>query len=124
MMSDHSMDNDWEKPYEEDGVTLGPEDALRREIAKSKALKVEKLRLKDALEKLQAENDVLAKTNQSLEQKLNAMGDQSDARNNSGKPQDYSTLQASNASTRGWSIFLLLFNLVAVGILLIFLLKQ
>ena len=58
------MGDDWEKPYEDDGVTLGPEDALRREIEKSKTLKVEKLQLKDAIEKLKAENDALLKTNQ------------------------------------------------------------
>ena len=45
------MDENWKKPYEEDGVTLGPEDALRREIEKSKVLKVEKLQLKDSLGK-------------------------------------------------------------------------
>ena len=55
------MDDDWGKPYEDDGVTLGPEDALRREIEKSKTLKVEKLQLKDAIEKLEAENDALSK---------------------------------------------------------------
>ena len=25
------MEDNWENPYEEDGVTLGPEEALRRE---------------------------------------------------------------------------------------------
>ena len=30
------MIDDWEKPYEDDGVTLGPQDALCREIEKSK----------------------------------------------------------------------------------------
>ena len=35
------MENNWEKPYEDNGVTLGPEDALRREIEKTKTLKIE-----------------------------------------------------------------------------------
>ena len=64
------MGDDWEKPYEDDGLTLGPENALNREIQKSKTLKVEKLQLKDTIEKLKAENDALLKTNQSLNQKL------------------------------------------------------
>jgi len=44
------MKDDWENPYEEDGVTLGPEEALLRETEKTKALKVEKLQLKDTIE--------------------------------------------------------------------------
>ena len=39
------MEDNWENPYEEDGVTLGPEEALLRETEKTKALKVEKLQL-------------------------------------------------------------------------------
>jgi len=48
------MEDNWENPYEEDGVTLGPEEALLRETEKTKALKVEKLQLKDTIEKLQS----------------------------------------------------------------------
>ena len=32
------MENNWEESYEEDGVTLGPEEALLRETEKTKAL--------------------------------------------------------------------------------------
>ncbi|MDP7058827.1 MAG: hypothetical protein QF434_10660 [Nitrospinaceae bacterium] len=119
-MSDQSMDENWKKPYEEDGVTLGPEDALRREIEKSKVLKVEKLQLKDSLEKLQAENKVLARTNQSLEKKLNSLTDPSEA----DPPQDNFASQADKTLPGKWALFLLIFNITAVGILLVYLLKQ
>ena len=118
------MVDDWGKPYEDDSLTLGPEDALLREIEKSKALKVEKLQLKDAIEKLEAENDALAKTNQSLEQKLNSMTGQL-AKGGNSDPVPYpSIFQAAQVPSMGWPIFLLIFNLAAAGILLIFLLKQ
>ena len=41
------MTDEWQDISEDDGITLGPEEALAREIAKSKALKVERLQLKD-----------------------------------------------------------------------------
>ena len=118
------MVDDWEKPYEDDGVTLGPQDALRRETEKSKTLKVEKLQLKDAIEKLEAENDALSKTNQSLEQKLNSLTDQPAWGGNSDPVQCSPILQTTQATSMGWPFFLLVFNLAAAGILLIFLLKQ
>ena len=117
------MGDDWEKPYEDDGVSLGPEDALRLEIAKSKTLKVEKLQLKDDIEKLKAENDALFKTNQFLEKKLNSFTDQS-AKDSNSDPDQYSpTFQATQTPNMRWPIFLLVFNLAAAGILLIFLIK-
>jgi len=118
------MSDDWEKPYEDEGVTLGPEDALRQEIEKSKTLKVEKLQLKDTIEKLEAENDALSKTNQSLEQKLNSLTGQSAEGGNSDPVQYSPIFQAAQAPSMGWPVFLLVFNLAAAGILLIFLLKQ
>ena len=118
------MGDDWKKPYEDDGVTLGPEDALHREIEKSKTLKVEKLQLKDAIEKLKAENDALLKTNQFLEQKLNSFNNQS-AKGGNSDPDRYSPIfQAAQTPSMRWPISLLIFNLAAAGILLIFLLKQ
>ena len=118
------MGDDWKKPYEDDGVTLGPEDALRREIEKSKTLKVEKLQLKDAIEKLKAENDALLETNRSLEQKLNSFNDQSAEGGNSDPARHSPVFQAAQTPSMRWTIFLLIFNLAAAGILLIFLLKQ
>ncbi len=51
------MDDDqkWEDPLENDGLTLGPEEALQREIEKSKSLKVDRLQLKDEIEQIKAQ---------------------------------------------------------------------
>ena len=119
------MIDDWKKPYEDDGVTLGPGDALHRETEKSKTLKVEKLQLKNAIEKLKAENNALSKTNQSMEQKLKSLADQSTENGNS-DPDRYSPIfqAATQIPSIRWPIFLLVFNLAAAGILLIFLLKN
>ena len=64
------MNEPWEEPKEEDGLTLGPEEALQREIEKSKTLKVDRLRLRDEIEKLKTEKYVLAKKNQQLIDRL------------------------------------------------------
>ena len=118
------MADDWKKPYEEDGVTLGPQDALRREIEKTKTMKVEKLQFENTIEKLKAKNDALSKANQSLEQKLNSLTDQSAEDANSDPVQDSPAFQAAQTPSMRWLLFLLVFNLVAAGILLIFLIKQ
>jgi hypothetical protein len=54
----------------ENGITLGPEEALLREIEKNKALKVEKLGLKNEIEKLRLENSNLSKENRNLNHKI------------------------------------------------------
>ena len=64
------MNELWEEPKEEDGLTLGPEEALQREIEKSKTLKVDRLRLRDEIEKLKTEKYDLAKKNQQLIDRL------------------------------------------------------
>ena len=55
------MDNDenWKEPLEENGLTLGPEESLQREIEKSKSLKVDRLRLKDEIEQLKSSAQTL-----------------------------------------------------------------
>ena len=45
--------SEWSKSIE-DGITLGPEEMLLREIEKNKALKVDKLRLKSLVETLRS----------------------------------------------------------------------
>ena len=60
------MADEWQDISEDDGITLGPEEALEREIAKSKSLKVERLRLKDQVERLTAENQTLHKENEAF----------------------------------------------------------
>ncbi|KMP10558.1 hypothetical protein UR09_05860 [Candidatus Nitromaritima sp. SCGC AAA799-A02] len=107
------MENDWKEPYEDDGVTLGPEEALRREIEKTKALKVERLKLNDTIEKLRTENEALAQSRRSLEEKIQSLTGGTDA-----------DPSGPRIPTAGWAFFLLAFNLAAVGILLFFLLKQ
>ena len=60
------MTEEWQDIPEDDGITLGPEEALEREIAKSKALKVERLQLKDQVERLTAQNRALRDDNEAL----------------------------------------------------------
>jgi hypothetical protein len=98
-------DEEWKDPFEENGVTLGPEEALRREIEKSKSLKVERLKLRDEIEKLRAEN---ARLNQEIENQIQ-------------RPDP--NPQASSPPRR-WSLFLLIFNLCALGTLLYFILQK
>jgi cell division protein FtsB len=60
----------WKEPMEEDGLTLGPEEALQKEIEKSKTLKVDRLRLRDEIEKLKSEKSNLSQKNQKLKDRL------------------------------------------------------
>ena len=105
------MKDDWENPYEEDGVTLGPEEALLRETEKTKALKVEKLQLKDTIEKLRNKNNALANVNNSLEQKLRSLTEQSSSS---------IRLETDQTHTLRWAYLLLIFNLTALIILILF----
>jgi len=109
------MEDNWENPYEEDGVTLGPEEALLRETEKTKALKVEKLQLKDTIEKLQSKNNALANVNNSLEQKLRSLTEQSSSSIH---------LETDQTHTLKWAYLLLIFNLTALIILILFHIKQ
>ena len=108
------MEDNWENPYEEDGVTLGPEEALLKETEKTKALKVEKLQLKDTIEKLQSKNDTLVNVNNSLEQKLISLTEQSSSNIH---------LETDQTHTLKWAYLLLIFNLTALMILILFHLK-
>lgn len=67
------MNELWEEPKEDDGLTLGPEEALQREIEKSKTLKVDRLRLRDEIEKLKTEKADLTQKNQRLREKVKAL---------------------------------------------------
>jgi hypothetical protein len=66
----------WEEPPEDHGLTLGPEETLQREIEKSKSLKVDRLRLKDEIEKLKEQKENLQEKNRQLHQRINVLSDE------------------------------------------------
>jgi len=113
-----SDEDEWKEPYEDTGITLGPEEILRREIEKSKNLKVERLQLKDEIEKLRAENAHLTQKNQALTEEIKTARADSRKTTASLQPQPL-----PDPSPR-WSLFLLIFNSCALGILLYFLLQK
>ena len=96
------MSEHWEEPPEEDGLTLGPEEALQREIEKSKTLKVDRLHLRDEIEKLKAETTDLAQKNHLLKERLSALGDPS------------SEPEKTSALSRKALIFALLFSFLGL----------
>lgn len=69
-------DEKWEQPLEENGLTLGPEETLQREIEKSKSLKVDRLRLKDEIEQLKAQKEDLKEKNRQLHERIKALGNE------------------------------------------------
>lgn len=66
----------WEEPLEDNGLTLGPEETLQREIEKSKSLKVDRLRLKDEIEKLKEQKENLQEKNRQLHKRVNALSNE------------------------------------------------
>ena len=66
-------DKEWEEPPEENGLTLGPEEYLQREIEKSKSLKVDRLRLRDEIEQLKQQKEELKEKNRQLHERINAL---------------------------------------------------
>jgi hypothetical protein len=66
----------WEEPLEDDGLTLGPEETLQREIEKSKSLKVDRLRLRDEIEKLKEQKENLQEKNRQLHKRISALSDE------------------------------------------------
>ncbi len=71
-----SNDEKWEDPLEDDGLTLGPEESLLREIEKSKSLKVDRLRLKDDIEQLKAQKEDLKEKNRQLHERIKELSKQ------------------------------------------------
>ena len=66
----------WEEPLEDNGLTLGPEETLQREIEKSKSLKIDRLRLKDEIEKLKEQKENLQEKNRQLHKRVNALSNE------------------------------------------------
>ncbi|CCQ89297.1 hypothetical protein NITGR_1010012 [Nitrospina gracilis 3/211] len=114
------MTEDWDDPPESEGITRGPEEALEREIARSKALKVERLQLRDQVATLQKEVEQLTAENRSLQDTLAQTGT---AIRNPAAP-DPKARTPRPMVPRSWAWSLLIFNLLALGILLIFLLGR
>jgi hypothetical protein len=113
-----SGEDEWEETFDEDGVTLGPEEILNREIQKSKNLKVERLQLKDEIEKLRAENIHLTQKIQALTEETKAPLSASQKDEAPLQPQSFSRLSPK------WFLFLLIFNSSALAILLYFLFQK
>ena len=65
-----SEQNEWDNQQEE-GITLGPEEALHKEIEKNKTLKVEKLQLQNEISELKSENSRLSRENRKLGFRVN-----------------------------------------------------
>jgi hypothetical protein len=109
------MAENWKEPLDDDGLTLGPEEALEREIARSKALKVERLQLRDRVEKLETRV-------QSLENKKAALEAQLE-QNSNGFPQAAPPPHSQKPPSfpAGWTLFLWIFNMIALGFLTYFL---
>ena len=66
-------DEKWEEPIEDNGLTLGPEEKLQREIEKSKSLKVDRLRLNDEIEQLKEQKKNMQEKNRQLNKRINAL---------------------------------------------------
>ena len=66
-------DKKWEEPLEDNGLTLGPEEKLQREIEKSKSLKVDRLRLNDEIEQLKEQKNNLQEKNRQLNEIINSL---------------------------------------------------
>ncbi|VAX29385.1 hypothetical protein MNBD_NITROSPINAE05-1099 [hydrothermal vent metagenome] len=111
-------DDDWEDTFDENGITLGPEEILHREIQKSKNLKVERLQLKDEVEKLRAENIHLTQKIQALTEEAKAPLSSAQKDEAPLQPQPFSGLSPK------WFLFLLIFNSSALAILLYFLFQK
>ncbi|MBT5470780.1 MAG: hypothetical protein HOK41_09270 [Nitrospina sp.] len=69
-------DENWEDPLDDNGLTLGPEESLQREIEKSKSLKVDRLRLRDEIDQLKAQKEELKEKNRQLHERVNALSNE------------------------------------------------
>ena len=120
------MSNEWENNFEEDGITLGPEEALRREIQKSKSLKVDKLQLRSQVEKLQTEvRDLTEKILLQEQEKTRNERPDSPAQNLSTQNKVIVSASADGGHIpQGWVLFILIFNIAAIGLLLYFQLQK
>ena len=68
------MSENMDSDYEPEGLTLGPEERLEREIARIKALKVERLQLRDRVARLESQVAGLVRENELLKERLGQSG--------------------------------------------------
>jgi hypothetical protein len=94
------MNELWKEPMEEDGLTLGPEEALQKEIEKSKTLKADRLRLRDEIEKLKSEKSDLSQKNQKLKDRLTKL--------------ENSTSEKTSSSSTNSLVFTMVFGFLAI----------
>ena len=113
MMAFMSKDGTFEKPLEDAGITLGPEEALAREIAKSKSLKVERLRHRDTIQKLEQKNAALSQKNRQLEEKISHLNDTGSKKSPSTQEP---TPQPQNAQTQ-WLFILAILEALVILVL-------
>ena len=120
------MDGEWDDQFEEDGITLGPEEALQREIEKSKSLKLDRLQLRNQVEKLQAEVRDLTVKVRMQEQEIARNARQSPTAEALSAENIISRSAPANGSQirRGLVLFILIFNISAIGALLYFQLQK
>ena len=111
------MSEEWQDTREEDGITLGPEQALEREISKSKALKVERLQLRDQVDRLTVQNHALRNENEALKKNRTVHSSEN-------SPEDAGARNGGFFLPNRWVFFILAFNLGAIGFLLIYLLQN
>ncbi|MEE2987280.1 MAG: hypothetical protein VX667_05785 [Nitrospinota bacterium] len=104
-------DSHWDDNFDEDGTTLGPEEALHKEIEKSKSLKIERLQLKGNVEKLNTRIAQLTGENQNLKAKIQEL-------QNRFTPQDIPPKGTEPMISAKWPLLLLIFNLLALGFLI------
>ncbi len=112
------MSDEWENPIEDDGLTLGPEEALRREIEKSKALKVERLQLRSEVEDLRGR---VRDLQEKIRQREEGEGSMALAEESALSSQSQVSPPTPSRQIRipgGLVYFILIFNLAAIGALL------
>jgi hypothetical protein len=114
------MNGEWEDPYEDEGITLGPEEALQREIQKSKSLKVDKLQLRNEVEKLKIEIDDLKMKLRLQENELSRpMAPESQGEDSTAQSKVIAARPVKDRQIpRFLVLFILFFNILAISLLL------
>ncbi len=111
------MSDEWSEGFEPGGITLGPEDRLEREIAKSKALKVERLQLRDRISRLEKEVEDLGQENRELAEQLAQVSVNYVDSRSEDRPESFSG-EAESAAGNCWVLGGIVVGLIASVLLL------